>query len=262
MPNNSLSIQNLKISVGHTTVVERVSLQINPADIVALMGPNGSGKSSLSYALMGHPDYKVLAGKVSIDGRNLLKLTPNERAQAGLFLAFQHPVVVEGVRYERFLWEMYRARFAKSTSRSGQKITGITQFYPYLLNLAKTLDIDSTLLERPLNFGFSGGEKKRLELLQLLLLEPAYAILDEIDSGLDIDAIKQVARGIKLAVEKNRTGILLITHYRRILDYVKPNAVLVMYQGEIVKSGGPELIEKLEAEGYKTIRSSISKSKI
>lgn len=214
------------------------------------MGPNGSGKSSLGYALMGHPDYQVVSGQVLLDDYDLLNLSPDERAQVGLFLAFQYPVAVEGVRYERFLWEAYKVRFAKTQPQSGEKITSITQFRQHLLDLVKTLDINPKLLERSLNLGFSGGEKKRLEVLQLLLLEPKYAVLDETDSGLDIDAIKQVADGIKLAVERNQTGVLLITHYQRILNYVKPNKVLVMNQGKLVKEGGFELIEKLEAEGY------------
>ena len=251
MVNNSLVIQNLKIQVKQTVVVERVNLKIKPATVVALMGPNGSGKSSLGYALMGHPDYQAISGQVLLNGQDLLDLSPDERAQVGLFLAFQYPVAVEGVRYERFLWEAYKARFAKTEPRSNRKITQVTQFHQHLLDLTKSLSINQKLLERSLNLGFSGGEKKRLEVLQLLLLEPRYAVLDETDSGLDIDAVKLVAKGIKLAVEKNHTGVLLITHYRRILDYVKPDKVLVMNQGKIAMSGGFELVERLEAEGYK-----------
>ncbi len=243
-------VKQLQVKVENRLVVKGMSFKLEPGKIMALMGPNGSGKSSTGYALMGHPDYQVISGQVTLDSQDITHLSPDERAHSGLFLAFQYPTSVEGVRYERFLWEVYQNRFSQDSPRLGSKVSSVVDFRKYLFKLADKLKIDEKLLTRSLNLGFSGGEKKKLEVLQLLVLEPKYAVLDETDSGLDIDAIKVVASGIKLAVDKLNTGVLLITHYRRILDYVKPNKVAVMVNGKIVKEGGVELIDLLEKEGY------------
>ncbi len=246
----SLVIENLEVMVAHKLVVNRLNLEVRPAEIVVLMGPNGSGKTSMGYALMGHPDYHISAGRTSLDGQSLLSLSPHQRFQAGLFLAFQYPVTVEGVRYEKFLWESYQARFKNSAPRSGQMIESIVDFRQYLIKMAQTLAIEPSLLQRSLNEGFSGGEKKRLEILQLLLLEPKYAILDETDSGLDIDAIKIAAQGIKRAAKQLGVGILLITHYRRLLNYLEPTKVCIFKKGKITARGDLALIDELEKYGY------------
>jgi len=246
----SLVIKNLKVVVANQPVVNDLSLEIKPAEIVVLMGPNGSGKTSAGYALMGHPDYQISAGQVLLDRRSLLGLSPHERSQAGLFLAFQYPVVVEGVRYEKFLWESYQVRFKNSSPRTAKRVESIIDFRQHLAKLAQELAIKPSLLRRSLNAGFSGGEKKRLEILQLLLLEPKYAVLDETDSGLDIDAIKIAAQGIKKSLVQLKTGILLITHYRRLLDYLNPTKVCIFKKGKVVARGGFGLIEKLEKDGY------------
>ncbi len=248
-----LKIEKLKVKVADKLVVDKVSLELNSGEIVALMGPNGSGKSSLAYTLAGHPHYQVLSGRLALDDRSLNELSPDERSQMGLFLAFQYPVVVEGVRYERFLWEAYQTRFAKAKPRAHKRIDSIIEFHDYLVNLTSQLEVNPKLIERSLNLGFSGGEKKKLEILQLLVLEPRYAVLDETDSGLDIDALQVVAHGVRLAVKKFSLGVLLITHYQRVLDYLKPDRVLIMKSGKIVASGGKELVKRLEKEGYKEL---------
>ena len=248
-----LKVENLKVKVAGKLVVNKVSFELRPKEVLALMGPNGSGKSSLAYTLAGHPHYQVVAGKLTLDGRLLNELSPDEKSQAGLFLAFQYPVAVEGVRYARFLWEAYQTRFQTESPRSMPRIDSIVGFQAYLEDLAQQLEIDKELLDRSLNFGFSGGEKKKLEILQLLLLEPKYAVLDETDSGLDIDALQVVARGVKLAIERFNLGALLITHYQRILNYLEPDKVFIMKSGKIIKEGGKELVDRLEKEGYKEL---------
>jgi len=239
-----LTIRNLKVTVVKKPILKGISLELKPGELVAVMGPNGSGKSTLAYALAGHPHYQIAGGQVKLDGKNLLKLSPDERSLAGLFLAFQYPVAIPGVTLDQFLHQAYQAR-AKT------KIAPF-EFRKILNQKAKDLGVDEKLLSRSLNDGFSGGEKKRVEVLQLALLSPKYAIMDETDSGLDIDALRIVAKGInQIRRASPDLGILMITHYRRILDYVKPDRVIVLSRGRVVKTGSSRLIEQLEAKGYK-----------
>ena len=243
-----LELSKLHVSIEEKEIIKGISLQVKPGEIHAIMGPNGSGKSTTAATLAGHPDYDVTGGKVTLNGTSLLDLSPDERAQLGLFLAFQYPVEVPGVKVQNFLRHAHQARFAEDESKQFKKVI---DFRKHLKALAKELRINPELLTRGLNEGFSGGEKKQLEILQMAVLEPTYAILDETDSGLDIDAIKKVAAGVSKIVKKYHMGVLVITHYKRILDYLKPDFVHVMVKGEIVQSGGPDLVDKLEAEGYK-----------
>jgi len=234
----SLKIQNLQVKAQNKLIIKRVSLKIKPGEIVALMGPNGSGKSSLANALAGNPLYPPVGGQASIDGKNLLNLKPHERAKSGLFLAWQNPAAVSGVSVESLL------RMAVLNCRQ-RRCRTVCAFRQELNREAGKLKINKSWLNRGINVGFSGGEKKKLELLQLLLLKPKYAVLDEIDSGLDIDSLQLLAK-----ISRPRQGILLITHYTRIFQYLKPNKVLVIKQGRIAASGGSELIKKIEKDGY------------
>jgi Fe-S cluster assembly ATP-binding protein len=257
----SLIIQNLWAGIADKNILKGVDLEIKAGEIHVLMGPNGSGKSTLANVLAGNPSYAVSGGnsklinhkskvaKISLDDHDLLDLSPDERAAAGLFLAFQYPVAVPGVRVESFL----RAAAKIKNLQFETKNESALEFRKYLENLALELKIAKSMLQRGLNEGFSGGEKKRLEMLQMAVLKPKYAILDETDSGLDIDAIKIVAASIKKVVEENKTGVLLITHYQRILDYIKPDRVTVMLDGKIVKSGDAKLVKQLEKQGYEKI---------
>jgi Fe-S cluster assembly ATP-binding protein len=241
--NTSFLINNLSVSVNDQPVLNDISLSITPGSIHAIMGPNGSGKSSLAYALMGHPHYKVRQGTVEFDGVSLLSLMAHERAKKGLFLSFQNPCEIPGVSVSSFLKEAYSAIMGKQPS--------VVEFNELLLRRCAQLSIDPSFISRGLNDGFSGGEKKRLELLQLLMLQPQIAILDEIDSGLDIDALKMVAEGIQKAQQENPTmSIVIITHYRRILEYIHPEHVHVLYNSRIVASGNYSLVTIIEAEGY------------
>jgi Fe-S cluster assembly ATP-binding protein len=250
-PNKStLKVKNLFTTIDEQQILNGISLSIGSSEVHALMGPNGSGKSTTAAALAGHPDYEVTAGSVSLDGEELLELAPDERSQKGLFLAFQYPVEVPGVRVQNFLKLAYEARFSDQPKKLFKKAL---DFRKHLQGLADELDIDQKFLNRGLNEGFSGGEKKQLEILQMALLEPRFAILDETDSGLDIDAIKKVSAGVKKIIKKYNTGVLVITHYKRILEYLKPDFVHVMVKGKIVKSGGEALVDQLEASGYKGI---------
>jgi Fe-S cluster assembly ATP-binding protein len=243
----ALHISNLHAQIEAKEILLGISLEVKPGEVHAVMGPNGSGKSTLAYTLAGHPSYEVTAGEVTLDGEALLEMAPDERSQAGLFLAFQYPVEIPGVKVQNFLRHAYEARFADQPERKFEKVLA---FRKHLQALADEFQVKRELLTRGLNEGFSGGEKKRLEILQMAVLEPKYAILDETDSGLDIDAIKIVAQGVNTVVEKYQTGIVVITHYQRILEYLKPNFVHVVVEGKVVKSGGPELVTQLEAEGY------------
>jgi len=243
----SLKIDTLHASIDEKEILKGLSLEIKPGEIHAIMGPNGSGKSTTAAVLAGHPDYEVKSGNVTLDGSYLLDLSPDERAQRGLFLAFQYPVAVPGVKVEIFLRKAHQARFSAQPEKQFAKAI---DFRRYLQELARELDINEEFLKRGLNENFSGGEKKQLEILQMAVLEPTYAILDETDSGLDIDAIKKVSAGINKIHSKFKTGLLIITHYKRILDYVKPDFVHVMVDGAIVRNGGTELIDQLEREGY------------
>lgn len=239
-----LTIKNLSAAVEQKTIIHDLTLQCAPGTIHALMGPNGSGKSTLALTLLGHPKYSVVTGTVSINQQSILELPIHKRAQAGLFIGFQHPQEIPGVKMVTFLHEMYNALHKEPLSLSAFKTTIL---YPIL----DTLHIDHSFIYRDLNDGFSGGEKKRFELLQLLLSNATVAVLDEIDSGLDIDALKLVAQTITYLRTKNPTlVIILITHYRRILELVEPDHVHVLCNGRIVATGDKELVTQLEAQGY------------
>ena len=248
---SGLDINNFHVNVEETEILKGVNLTIKTGEVHAVMGPNGTGKSTLAYALMGHPKYKVTQGDATLDGKDLLDLDPNERSKLGLFLAFQYPVAVPGVSVANFL------RTAINAHRKAQdpedKGISIPDFRKKLKEKMALLDMDESFAGRYLNDGFSGGEKKRVEILQMATLEPKFSILDETDSGLDIDALKIVAHGINTISNKDQ-GILVITHYQRILNYITPDFVHVMLNGRIVESGGPELALRLEEEGYEWLR--------
>jgi Fe-S cluster assembly ATP-binding protein len=248
-----LSIDNLHVAIAGKAILKGVTLTIRQGEVHALMGPNGSGKSTLSYALMGHPNYEVTAGTATLDGRNLLEMEPDERAKAGLFLAFQYPTSIPGVTVANFL------RHAVSNVRNpgrkeGEDLISMRDFRKEIRTQMDELGMDPEFARRYLNEGFSGGEKKRAEVLQLAMLRPAFAILDETDSGLDIDAVRVVSEGVNRVAAKDATGVLVITHYQRILNYIKPGFVHILFGGRIVESGGPELVDVLEREGYDWIR--------
>lgn len=243
-----LSIRNLSVSIGAEEVVQSVSLTIQKGEVHAMMGPNGSGKSTLANALMGHPAYTVTQGTAKFCGKNLLAMEPHERARAGLFLAFQYPRSVAGVSLRSFLFSAYNAQMAERNPEKKQKSP--IRFQKLLQDKMRMLRMDSALAERPLNEGFSGGEKKKAEVLQLAMLQPLLALMDETDSGLDIDALQTVAEGIN-AMRSPAFSALVITHYARLLKYVQPDHVHVMVRGGIVESGGRELADILEKEGYK-----------
>ncbi len=242
----TLSIKDLRVSIEDKEVVKVLSLDVPAGEVHAIMGPNGSGKSSLVNTLMGHPKYVVTSGAVTYDGKNLLEMAPHERAAAGLFLAFQYPREIAGVTLRSFL---YAAHQAQAKARSEKAMT-VLQFKDALIERMKALHMDPAFAERSLNQGFSGGEKKKAEVLQMDLLRPRMALLDETDSGLDVDALKIVAEGVK-ALRSPTFAALVVTHYARILQHLKPDRVHVMIHGKIVESGGAELAEKLEKEGYK-----------
>jgi Fe-S cluster assembly ATP-binding protein len=245
-----LELKNLHVALEDgTEIVKGVDLSVNTGEIHAVMGPNGSGKSTLAYALMGHPAYEIKEGEVLFDGENLLEMGPDERAQRGLFLAFQYPHAVPGVTVTSFLRSAINAiRKARGGGEEEDPIP-IPEFRKELMAQMERLKVSREMASRYLNEGFSGGEKKRIEILQMAMLKPRIAVLDETDSGLDIDALKIVANGVQELVGPEM-GALVITHYQRILNYVRPNFVHVFVDGRIVEEGGPELAHKLEAEGY------------
>ena len=247
---SSLSIKDLRVSVEDKLILKGLNLEVNQGEIHAIMGPNGSGKSTMAYALAGHPKYEVEGGEVWMDGVNLLELAPDERAKMGLFLAFQYPTAIPGISMANFLRTAVNAVKSESNGNgNGNKGIPIVQFRKMLNEKMNLLGIDKSFARRYLNEGFSGGEKKRAEILQMALLEPKFAILDETDSGLDIDALRVVSEGVNALVGPDR-GFIVITHYQRILNYIKPDFVHVMYDGQILESGGPELAEQLEEKGY------------
>jgi Fe-S cluster assembly ATP-binding protein len=248
-----LSIHNLHVAIDGKEILKGVDLEVRQGEIHALMGPNGSGKSTLSYALMGHPNYAVTAGSATLDGHDLLAMEPDERAKAGLFLAFQYPTAIPGVTLVNFLRQAV-TNVRNPDRKEGEDLIPMREFRKEIRAAMDELGMDQEFARRYLNEGFSGGEKKRAEVLQLALLRPAFAILDETDSGLDIDAVRVVSEGVNRVAERNGTGVLVITHYQRILNYIKPGFVHILYGGRIVESGGPELVEVLEREGYEWVR--------
>jgi Fe-S cluster assembly ATP-binding protein len=260
---SELVIQNLRVAVadGEKEVLKGVNLTIRQGEIHALMGPNGSGKSTLSNAIMGHPHYTVTGGDILLDGESILALEPNERARKGLFLAFQYPVAVPGVSMANFLrtavsnvrgYTDQPASAGEKPGLIGSNLMPMKDFRKEFLGKMDEFNVDRSFAKRYLNEGFSGGEKKRVEILQMAMLQPKFAIMDETDSGLDIDALRVVSDGVnKLAGPS--LGILLITHYQRILNYVKPQFVHVFFDGRIAMSGGPELAYELEQKGYKWV---------
>lgn len=245
---SSLSIKNLRVSVEDKLILKGLNLNVKLGEIHAIMGPNGSGKSTMAYSLAGHPKYEVEGGEVWLNGENLLELTPDERARAGLFLAFQYPTAIPGISMANFLRTSVNSVKGPSNG-NGKKGIPITQFRKLLNEKMGLLKMDKSFARRYLNEGFSGGEKKRAEILQMALLEPKFAILDETDSGLDIDALRVVSEGVNALTGPDRSFIV-ITHYQRILNYIKPDFVHIMYDGQIIESGGPELAARLEEEGY------------
>jgi Fe-S cluster assembly ATP-binding protein len=244
-----LNVDNLHVSVCEKEVLKGLTLQIKPGEVCAIMGPNGSGKSSFSLALMGHPRYTVTEGAISFAGDDVIDLSPDKRAKLGIFLGMQHPHEIEGVPYKDFLRQSYNALY-DGTPRQMR----IRDFHNMLLSKLDLLHMDHAFIERSVNVGFSGGEKKRAEMLQVAVLQPKLVILDEIDSGLDIDALRQVAGALNKVREHHpEMAVILITHYQRILQYVSPDKVVLLRDGLIIKSGGADLVAQLEQTGYADI---------
>lgn len=248
----ALEIRNLHVTVADQEILKGIDLLVKQGEIHALMGPNGSGKSTLAYALAGHPSYEVTAGEVIFDGLDLMDMATDERSRAGLFLAFQYPVTVPGITVANFLRQSINARLR--ADNSDDKGMPIPEFRRLLIDKMDSLGMDHKFAGRYLNDGFSGGEKKRAEILQMATLEPKIAILDETDSGLDIDALRIVSEGARELHDSIGMGMLVITHYQRILNYIEPDYVHVMLAGRIVESGGPELALLLEDSGYDWLR--------
>lgn len=252
---SSLKIRNLAVSAEDQKILKGLNLEIPQGEVHAIMGPNGTGKSTLAYAVMGHPRYTIEGGSVALNGTELLDLSPEERSHAGMFLAFQYPVAIPGVTVANFL------RTALNAHRKSQdpeyKGVPILEFRKLLTEKMDLLKMDHSMAARYLNDGFSGGEKKRLEILQMAMLEPKFAILDETDSGLDIDALRIVSEGINTLKGPN-LGILVITHYQRILNYLTPDVVHIMVDGQVIKTGGPDLAEKLEDQGYEWVKKTLA----
>ena len=247
---SQLEIRNLHVRTEDREILRGVDLVVRHGELHALMGPNGSGKSTLANTIMGHPDYEVTDGEILFDGENITELAPHERAKLGLFLAFQYPVAIPGVSVANFL------RLAINAQR--EEPIKVKEFGTQLRHAVELLDVEGTFTSRHLNDGFSGGEKKRAEVLQMAMLRPQIAVLDETDSGLDIDALRTVAEGVQKLHDDQQLGVLIITHYQRILDYVRPEFVHIMLDGRIVMNGGNELVERLEREGYDRIREEVA----
>jgi Fe-S cluster assembly ATP-binding protein len=244
-----LEIRNLHVRIEEREILRGVDLSVSSGEVHALMGPNGSGKSTLANTLLGHPSYEVTDGQVIFRGEDITEADPEDRAQAGLFLAFQYPAAIPGVSVANFL------RMAVNTRR--EEPIRVKEFGADLRRATELLGVDRQFTSRHLNDGFSGGEKKRCEILQMAMLRPEVAVLDETDSGLDIDALRTVAEGVNTLHETSGMGALIITHYQRILHYVKPDFVHIMLEGRIVREGGPELVEQLEREGYDWLRDEV-----
>lgn len=244
---NKLVIKNLSVTIADKKVVDGLSLEVKAGEVLAFMGPNGSGKSSLAMAVAGSPKYQVTSGEVTLNGVDLLKLKPDERAKKGLFVSFQHPVEIPGVTVASFL------RMAYLSKNKGKKI-GFGEFGKILREKMDLAGIDSKFASRELNVGFSGGEKKKLEVLQLLVLEPEFVILDELDSGLDIDSVAFLAKAVSLMVKEKKVGVIVITHYERILKFLKPDKVGVFIDAKLRIIGGREIVKTLEKDGYTNYR--------
>jgi Fe-S cluster assembly ATP-binding protein len=247
-----LEVKGLRVAVAGTEILKGVDLTIREGEVHAIMGPNGSGKSTLAQVLAGHPAYTVLGGSVTYDGKDLLDMNPEERARQGVFLAFQYPVEIRGITNSYFL----RSALNALRKHRGLPELDPIDFLQFLEQKLKAIGWDDSMMNRPVNEGFSGGEKKRNEILQLAVLEPRMAILDETDSGLDIDALKTVAETVNRLRSPDRS-FLIVTHYQRLLDYITPDVVHVLADGRIVKSGGPELAQELEARGYDWLRDGV-----
>jgi len=247
---STLVIKDLHVEIEGKQILKGVNITINTSEIHAIMGPNGTGKSTLASAIMGHPKYEVTQGTIELDGEDVLAMEVDERARAGLFLAMQYPSEISGVTNADFM------RSAMNARREEGNEVSLMKFIRELDSKMETLAMDQDMAQRYLNEGFSGGEKKRNEILQMMMIKPTFAVLDEIDSGLDIDALKVVSDGINQMKGEN-FGCLIITHYQRLLNYITPDHVHVMMQGRVVKSGGPELAHKLEAEGYDWIKTEL-----
>ncbi len=242
----ALEVINVEAAVDSHRVLQGVTLRIERGKVLALMGPNGSGKTSLAYVIMGHPRYRLLRGKILVDGEDVSSLPPHERARKGVMLAFQEPVEVKGVKLSSLIAAAYARIYGGDLTRPDPRVLAEARRYLSLVGLREEM------LEREVNVGFSGGERKRSEVLQLLVLKPRYALLDEPDSGLDVDGVRAIAKAIEELRERG-TGILLITHYARILKHLTPDRVAIMYRGRIVAEGGPELAEEVERKGYSAI---------
>ena len=249
-----LKIENLHAEIDGKEILKGLSLEVNAGEIHAIMGPNGAGKSTLGYVLGGRPGYEVTAGTITFNGEDLLEKEPHERAAAGVFLGFQYPVEIPGVSNVQFLRESLNAQ---RSSRDEKPLSG-AEFLKLARVEAARLEMDAEMLKRPVNVGFSGGEKKRNEMVQMGIIDPVFAILDETDSGLDIDALRIVGDGINRIMRKPDKAVLLITHYQRLLDYVQPDRVHVLADGRITRTGGPELAQQLEREGYTGIEAEVA----
>ncbi len=247
-----LSVKGLTASAGDLEILKGIDLEVFPGEVHAIMGPNGSGKSTLANVLAGRPDYKVTGGTVLFEGQDLLKLEPEIRARMGLFMAFQYPLELPGVR----AWQFLKAGVDARRVHNGEEEMSAREFDQMLKAKVEMVQIDPDLVKRAVNEGFSGGEKKRNEILQMAVLEPKLALLDETDSGLDIDALRIVADGVNL-LRSPENAVVLVTHYQRILDYITPNYVHVLLDGRIVRSGGPELAHELEEKGYDWIKEAV-----
>ncbi|MBI4836151.1 MAG: Fe-S cluster assembly ATPase SufC [Candidatus Abawacabacteria bacterium] len=239
----ALIIKSLSVAVDGKSILKNLNLSIKPGTVHALMGPNGSGKSTLANTLMGHPKYQITKGKVVLNGQDITKLPPDEKAKTGLFLSMQYPAEIAGITVNNFL------RNAWQTIK-GEKISSL-DFFRLLQKKMKVLHLDDSFAQRPLNVGFSGGEKKKMEILQMLILEPKYVILDETDSGLDVDALKTIGKAVNLLKKEQKIGVLVITHYARFLHHIVPDFVHILSKGKIIESGDKKLAKKIERQGFK-----------
>lgn len=237
-----LEVKDLHVEVEGKKILNGVSFTVDSGEVCVIMGPNGAGKSTISNVIMGNPKYSVISGQILLDGEDVTRLGVDERAKRGLFMSFQHPVEINGVTLTNFLRTSYNA--IKGTNLR------VGEFHKLIADKMKIIDMDPKFRTRSINFGFSGGEKKRTEILQMMLFEPKFAILDEIDSGLDVDALKSVSHGINKVKEENNTGMIIVTHYNKILDYIKPDKVIVVKNGRVEQTGNFELAKKIEAEGF------------